>query len=573
MRAFESLKTCGVLAVLGFAPGALAACANDYTCADYQTCVVDGAVLDGAVDVAHGDAKSDGSITKSDGGHDGATDGSGDAHVPDGGADVVQGDSGKDAGCSSSLSPSTSPCVVTEEYGVFVAPAKDGGSDAGAGTRTAPYATIAEGIANAGTKRVYVCAATYAESLVIGTAVDGVQVYGGFACPGSDAGAPAWTYVSGTVAAVAPSAAGYALDLESLAKGTHFEDMSFTAVAAMGSTGASSIAVLVNVSTGVSFTRVTSKAGSGAAGVSPGAPVSNWCAAAGQVGQVGELVAAGGAGGGFGNCMCAVATGDSSRGGAGGSVDSAGNAGIAMPAAAGPGGGTGALGAASPGGSCSVVAGGAGENGSSTTGGGAGGAGSVGSSGWVPAFAGAGLPGNPGQGGGGGGGDDLIGGAGGGAGGCGGNGGAGGGGGGASLAFAVVGSAVTFNAVKLAPGTGGPGGAGADGQAGQTGGNPGGSVVGCNGGPGGAGAGGGGGGGGAGGPSVGIAWHGGTTVLTVDGMVTMSATNLSGASSFIQGMGGGAGAPGGPGTAASGGNGGAGGTMGPAGTSSAIAQY
>jgi len=229
MRALESLKVGGGVALLMGMSVSTAGCANDYTCVDYRNCAPDGSA-DASADVVRGDARGDGSVTHDGAAHDGATDGGSDARVVDGGAEAAPVDSGKDAGCNPSGPPSTSPCSIADEYAVFVAPSKDGGSDAGTGTMAAPYATIAEGIANAGGKRVYVCSATYAESLVIGTSLDGAQVYGGFACPASDAGAPAWTYVSGMVAAVAPGVAGYALDLESLSKGAHFEDMSFTAV-------------------------------------------------------------------------------------------------------------------------------------------------------------------------------------------------------------------------------------------------------------------------------------------------------------------------------------------------------
>ena len=197
--------------------------------------------------------------------------------------------------------------MISETYGVFVAPAASGGSDStGTGTRTAPYGTIGNAITKAAGKRVYVCDATYTESLTVNAAVDGTQIYGGLVCPG-DAGT-AWTYATGTVASVSPTVQGYALDVESLAKGAHFEDVAFTALDGIATTpGASSIAVMVNASLAVSFTRVKATAGKGVAGtsatpVTPGGAGDNWCPAATQAGSA----ATGGGGGNNGTCACAV---------------------------------------------------------------------------------------------------------------------------------------------------------------------------------------------------------------------------------------------------------------------------
>jgi hypothetical protein len=56
---------------------------------------------------------------------------------------------------------------------------------------SAPFATVSRGIlaAASGLRRVYVCAATYAEDVVIDASANGVSVYGGLSCPGEDAGA------------------------------------------------------------------------------------------------------------------------------------------------------------------------------------------------------------------------------------------------------------------------------------------------------------------------------------------------------------------------------------------------
>jgi hypothetical protein len=573
-----------VLLLIGVAGSlAVVGCANDYTCADYKNCVPEG----GTSEAGKTDARVDGHQQHPEGGSDATKDGRGpDGGVGDGGSDGTTGTDAADASdahgdtstCDGTQPPRAAPCVISETFGVFVAPSASGGSDANSGTRVSPYLTIGHAIASASGKRVYACGATYAESVSV---TSGVSVYGGLACPaspGSDAGTGgvgSWSYVGASaLAQVSPSATGFALDVES-ASGAHFEDMGFTAQdAPAGTPGGSSIAVMVNASTGVSFTRVSATAGKGVTGASPTAVVpggagDNWCSTTGQAGGPGTASQ----GGPSGACVCAIVAGDSSHGGGGGSTDTVGGAGKASPSAAGPGGGTGAPGPASPGASCTVAPGGLGENGAPSTGGLAGATGALGSTGWAPASGGAGGAGNPGQGGGGGGGYDNLGGGGGGAGGCGGSGGGGGGGGGASVGIAVVASTVTLSSMTLATASGGAGGAGAEGEAGQAGGS-GGLESGCIGGSGGKGAGGSGGGGGAGGPSVGIAVTGATPSVTIDGASAMPpVSSLASPSMFTSGGGGALGGGGTPGTAATGGNAGSAGLPGSAGSSDAVVAF
>jgi hypothetical protein len=151
-------------------------------------------------------------------------------------------------GCDSSQSPSEQACVVAEAYGIFVSPA---GSDRSAGTRSAPLATIGHGmdVAKALGKRVYVCAGSFGESLVVGASRDGVNVYGGLDCAG-------WTYGAGNHVVVAPLASGYALALESLQTGVTLEDLEFDAQSA-SSLGESSIAAFASQSQNVVLERVT----------------------------------------------------------------------------------------------------------------------------------------------------------------------------------------------------------------------------------------------------------------------------------------------------------------------------
>ncbi len=529
---------------------------------------------------AHGDA-----TTRSDAGVDGGKHGDAAADVTH---PVVRRDAGRDAVadvgrprdakpdvkdtgvdsfvCSPADVPAEEPCVVTEQYGVFVAPALNGGSDTqGNGTRTDPYETIARGIAiaSAAGKRVYVCAATYAEPLMVTTST---EVYGGLACPGAVVGGgsttmaasgsgPAWAYtgvlvaVEGQVdeAGTTPIAAGAALYVDAVT-GLHFEDMAFTA-GVWGDAGVhGSFAAWVERSTGVSFTRVTftSQAASSEA-VRPPVTPSNWCPPPTQETTVDAAAAAPG--------LCDCTNFNSSAGGFGGQEDGPGSSGTAFPSvleAAGGAGGKFYL----VSGNC--TAGMAGGNGAGVD------AAAVGVVGEVAA---SGNAGNPGQGGGGGAGSTKGAGANGAAGGCGGTGGSGGQPGSSSYALVAQNSVVACTAVTLAPGPAGPGGSGGVGQDGEPGGvgEPG--AGGCSGGAGGAGAGGGGGAGGAAGVSIGVLLErgdgGAAATVTIDGHTMTRQPTLAPPSFFIAPAlaPGGAGGPGG----AAAGNGGTVGLPGPPG--------
>jgi hypothetical protein len=77
-----------------------------------------------------------------------------------------------------------------------VAASAHGGSDTtGDGSKAKPYATIGHALGVLGGKsRIYVCGATYAESVALQTAA---SLYGGFLCPGGDAGLPWTTWMAG----------------------------------------------------------------------------------------------------------------------------------------------------------------------------------------------------------------------------------------------------------------------------------------------------------------------------------------------------------------------------------------
>jgi hypothetical protein len=573
-------------AVVGGACGLAAfgpACTST-TCEDTSTCSPSGE--GGTMD----SPPSDHSMP-SDARHDGHVEGSADGPVSEG------GDTGP-AACPSTATPATNACSISEAFGVFVAPAVNGGSDSGDGSRKHPYATFATAIpkAVAAGLRVYACGSTtvYAEKVAVGSTTDGVGIYGGLECPVAGDGGVAdagtvdssmgpWSY-TGVAAAVAPTVTGYALDVESVSKGAHFEDVSFTALAAnVANPGESSIGVMVNNSSNVEFVRATTVAGNGSNGAPGGALASNMC-----VSSLNGSSTASSAGGLQGACTDTATPGNcpvygssaGAVGGGGGIPGAVGGNGSSTPTTTlmvVPFDGSGGAGANSVD-SFSCANAHAGANGSAQGGGAAGEAGSLKASGWQPASAPSGSAGNPGQGGGGGGGNYgalALGGAGGAAGGCGGNGGGGGGGGGASLAMAVVKSTVNCTAITLQTGTGGQGGMGGQGEQGQAGGS-GGSLGAseCFGGNGGQGAGGSGGGGGAGGPSVGIGLASGGSVK-IDGASVTTAATLTGMSTFSGGLGGSLGGGGLAGEVAPGGGGnpgqpGSGGTAGLMGAAAAV---
>jgi hypothetical protein len=441
--------------------------------------------------------------------------------------------------CDPSKTPSEDPCAVDEAFAIFVSPM---GSDTNPGTRTMPVATIGRALsaAKAASKRVYVCAGTYAEKVTVGSALDGVSLYGGLDCS-------SWAYSAGNTVTVAPPSVGFALELDGLTAGVTIEDVTFVAQNANPAhAGESSIAAFANSAQNVVLRRVGLVAGTGtdgAAGASAGASAdggtNNWFGTAPSYPELNGHDAADGGPGASTACRCADGT--SSTGGQGG-----GGAASQMPAAGLPNYGDDA-GAGTPGSNSAQCArGGAGLNGLDAPMGGADMPsalrGSSSSNGWSAAAGTAGSNGKPGQGGGGGG-DGVagIGGGGGGAcGGCGGAGGKPGMGGGSSIALLSFNSNVSLSDCTLTAHAAGRGGAGGNGEPGQggsfVGGN--GAAGGCPGGGGGAGGGGNGAQGGPGGISAGIVFSGNApifngataaaTAASLPGVTVSSATAAGG---------------------------------------------
>jgi len=454
--------------------------------------------------------------------------------------DAAVGDAGRDGGAEAEVAPSgcdpTKPphdesCVIDDAFGIFVSPA---GSDGNPGSKSAPTQTIGHGmdLAKAAAKRVYICAGSYPEQLVVGSSRDGVNVYGALDCA-------TWTYGAANRVVVAPAQSGYALAIEDLQTGVTFEDIEFDAQSA-ANVGASSVAVFVSGSQNVALNRMTMVGGSGSDGM-PGPPQgpSNWYGTPPNYSELNGISA--GDAGGAPSSICTCPDQTSSIGGAGG-----GPMNIPSPTPGQPSYGDAGAGAAGMNATQCNLRGGGSNGGDapapvadtpSTS------LGSCSSTGWTPDFGVSGANGRPGQGGGGGGNGTLSSGSGGSGacGGCGGWGGQGGAGGGSSIALLLFQSSIALANCTLTAATAGNGGAGSTGEGGQAGGSPGngsgaGAGIGCSGGAGGAGAGGNGGQGGPGGLSLGIGYVG--TPPTVDGAVVTQASTHSGVTMGAAGAGG-----------------------------------
>jgi hypothetical protein len=482
---------------------------------------------------AGADAGTDASVTGDAGGADGDgldVDGAlSDSSLPSDSGDEPKPEAAPP--CDKGAAPGDAACVIDHAVGGFVSPKGD--DTAGLGTKAAPYKTLAKAIADAKakTKRVYACddGTGYPESITIGTSLDGIVAYGGFACG-------AWTY-SATAKAVVKPASGTALKVSALTTGLTLDSFEFDSADAT-TAGGSSIAVIVDTAQNVAFNNVKVVAGKGGDGA-PGVDGTN--------GDDGAVVGTDQQGkdatctnppdplGGGKWLPAGSACG--SRGGNGGPANLGTLGSPGLPGTPG-----------TPNGGAVAADGGPGANGLSGSNGTAAPQNAVWSAaGYAPSGSGGnGAAGQPGQGGGGGGatnaGSSSCIGASGGAGGmgaCGGVGGTGGASAGASVALFSWRSGVTLTGCTLVSAAGGAGGKGGNGGTGGTGkdGAQGGSMgLGAfagHGGKGGNGGAGGPGAGGNGGPSYAMVYNGTEPVQTT--------TTLSAGSGGAKGAGGTAG--------------------------------
>jgi hypothetical protein len=155
-------------------------------------------------------------------------------------------------------SPVESACLISERYGVFVSP--HGSDSTGAGTRMAPFKTIARAsqTAKGDVMRVYACddGTGYADALTIDATLDGISLFGGFECA-------AWTYAVTRRARVRP-ATGVALVVRGLTVGLTVEDFEFNAADA--AIGGSSMGAIVDSAVNVVLRGVKVIAGKGGGG-------------------------------------------------------------------------------------------------------------------------------------------------------------------------------------------------------------------------------------------------------------------------------------------------------------------
>lgn len=154
-----------------------------------------------------------------------------------------------------------------EKRALFVSPL---GSDEDAGTRAAPLATLTRALelAKKGGLDVYVCSATYEESLVIDGA--GARIFGGFACE------EGWARTT-RPAELAPSE-GIPLTIRHVSAPVRIDKVSFMAPAATLPSQSAIAAVIVD-GADVALTHVELSAGAGAAG-SDGAPAEEFTSGA-----------------------------------------------------------------------------------------------------------------------------------------------------------------------------------------------------------------------------------------------------------------------------------------------------
>ena len=429
------------------------------------------------------------------------------------GGTTAGGNGGQGGGTPSNCDPAAGP-IDPACNGIYVS-ASLGDDTAGDGSMANPYRSFDTAMQHG--SRIYACGELFhrSTSQVIGQRV---EIYGGLDCSNG------WAYPSASKTVFDADPDVVPLRIESGASNSALHDVDSRSLNAV-TPGGSSIAVVIDGATGVSFTRGTLRAGDGMAG--PPGPSGSPAPTHGATGFQGhDGCGAGDSVGGEGATL--ACQGGSSAGGKGG------NGGAAQ-------GGSGAAGTAIPSSPVTQPNGGAGGlNSGFCLPGALGGHGGLGANAAAaqgqPVLDGTGAhglhgapgqPGTPGQGGGGGGAQtgqatclptcSGCSGPGGGGGGSGGGCGPGGGGGlpgGSSVAVLLLGGAsVSFDhTVDIIAGKGGHGGQGADGADGADGGagGPGGAgaggTVGCLGGTGGRGGRGGGGGGGQGGFSIGVAY-------------------------------------------------------------------
>lgn len=162
---------------------------------------------------------------------------------------------GDDAAKAPPVTGTPDASEITEAFGVFVAPNGRADND---GTHERPLASIQAGIdlGKRSAKRVYVCAGTFREALML---ADSISIIGSLDC-----GAGRWRYGSARTRVEAPSSP--AVRAKGIASATRLEGLDIVAPNA-AQPSASSIGLLADHAPGVVIALSTITAGDGARGV------------------------------------------------------------------------------------------------------------------------------------------------------------------------------------------------------------------------------------------------------------------------------------------------------------------
>ncbi|MBK7581328.1 MAG: hypothetical protein IPI67_14075 [Myxococcales bacterium] len=161
--------------------GGLIACGGDNfdSCEATSTCPQ----KDGGTGGSGGTSGTGGTGGTGNTGGTSGTGGTGNTGGTAGSGGVAGGDGGT---CDPTKSPSAEPCLIADDYGVFVSPKGDDTS--GTGTKASPYKTLGKALASAGTtgKSVYACddGGGFSETatLAVTATHDSRGMYGGFDC-------------------------------------------------------------------------------------------------------------------------------------------------------------------------------------------------------------------------------------------------------------------------------------------------------------------------------------------------------------------------------------------------------
>jgi hypothetical protein len=255
-----SIGTLGLLAVSGFAWSCSTKsddCNQNLNCEPYDGVAgIAGTAGGSGASGSSGTSGKGGSMsagTSSTSGSSGTTsEGGTDASAGSGGAPVPE--------CDGTLSPDVDACVISDKYGVFVAPT--GNDSTGDGTQAHPFATLTTALSHIEKlkKHVYVCSGEYTEPDML-KIPDRVSIYGRFSCDGS------WNYDSATSPAFLHVASPIGATIADAKTGVVIQDLRIDAAdAPENGTGANSFGLMITNSLNITLKHVEIHAGKGGKG-------------------------------------------------------------------------------------------------------------------------------------------------------------------------------------------------------------------------------------------------------------------------------------------------------------------